>query len=165
MFKKVTLLIVLFFAILSTKAQNLDRIAISSGGMSTNEVNYVIGETFNFTMASKGNIVIETGTLASTINTGGDNNYLKIEQVTELTKVACYPNPATDAIYFTIGDKSQTDLFVNVFDITGKLLISETTKNMDIMKLNLQAISQGSYFSTISNSNGEVLGAFKFVKQ
>jgi len=163
--KKILFISLFCLLVFKTFSQNLDRISISSGGMSTDQVNYVIGETFNFTMASGGNVTIETGTLGSTEETGGLQNTVKIEQVTEIKKTACYPNPATDAIYFTINEKSQTSLFVNVYDITGKLLISETTQNMDIMKLNLQSISQGSYFSTISNSKGEILGAFKFIKQ
>jgi len=163
--KKITIFLIAFLCVWKLDAQNLDRIAISSGGMSTDVVNYVIGEVFNFTMASGGNITIETGTLGSTVNTGGLHNGTKIEEVAELKKVACYPNPAIDAIYFTINDKSQTSLFVNVFDITGKLLISETTQNMDIMKLDLQPVSQGTYIATISNSKNEVLGSFKFVKQ
>lgn len=51
-------------------AQNLDRISMSSGGDATDNVAYVIGEAFNFTIAG-GDIVIETGSLASENNTGG----------------------------------------------------------------------------------------------
>jgi len=116
-------------------------------------------------MASGGNITVETGTLGSTENTGGLQNTVSIEQVAIIKKIACYPNPATDAIYFAINDKNQNSLIVNIFDLTGKLLMTSQTENMDIMKLDLQSISQGSYISTVSNSKGEVLGSFKFIKQ
>ncbi len=149
----------------SAFSQNLDRISISSGGSATDVVNYVIGETFNFSMASGGYITVETGTLGSTENTGGLQNTVSIEQVAIIKKIACYPNPTTDAIYFAINDKNQNSLIVNVFDLTGKLLLSSKTENMDIMKLDLQSISQGSYISTVSNSKGEVLGSFQFIKQ
>jgi len=43
-----------------------------------------------------------------------------------------------------------------------KLLMSSQTENIDIMKLDLQSISQRSYISTVSNSKGEVLGSFQF---
>ncbi len=40
--------------------------------------------------------------------------------------------------------------------------MSSQTENIDIMKLDLQSISQRSYISTVSNSKGEVLGSFQF---
>jgi len=163
--KKLILFSCLILFGFSSFSQNLDRISISSGGSSTDEVNYVIGETFNFSMASGGNITVETGTLGSTENTGGLQNTVSIEQVAIIKKIACYPNPTTNAIYFAINDKNQNSLIVNVFDLTGKLLMSSQTENMDIMKLDLQSISQGSYISTVSNSKGEVLGSFQFIKQ
>ena len=146
-------------------SQNLDRISISTGGNSTNEINFVIGETFNFAMADKATVVIETGTLGSTQNTGGLQNMVSVEQVATIKKIACYPNPATDAIYFAINDKKQTSLIVNVFDLSGKLLLSTKTENLDIMKLDIQSITQGNYIATISNSQSVVLGSFQFIKQ
>ena len=91
----------------STFSQNLDRISISSGGKATEEVNFVIGETFNFLFASNGTITIETGTLSSTGNTGGFPNLVSIEQIASIRKIACYLNPATDAIYFALQDQKQ----------------------------------------------------------
>ncbi len=162
---KIILISTLILFGFSAFTQNLDRISISSGGSATDEVNYVIGETFNFSLASDGNITVETGTLGSTENTGGPQNTVSIEQVAIIKKIACYPNPTTDAIYFAINDKNQGSLIVNVFDLSGKLLLSSKTENKDIMKLDLQSISQGSYISTVSNSKGEVLGSFQFIKQ
>ncbi len=162
---KIILISTLILFGFSAFSQNLDRISISSGGSATDVVNYVIGETFNFSMASGGNITVETGTLGSTENSGGLQNTVSIEQVAVIKKIACYPNPTTDAIYFAINDKNQNALIVNVFDLSGKLLLSSKTENMCIMKLDLQSITQGSYIAAVSNSKGEVLGSFQFIKQ
>jgi hypothetical protein len=162
---KIILISTLILFGFSDFSQNLDRISISSGGSATDVVNYVIGETFNFSMASGGNITVETGTLGSTENSGGLQNTVSIEQVAVIKKIACYPNPTTDAIYFAINDKNQNALIVNVFDLSGKLLLSSKTENMCIMKLDLQSITQGSYIAAVSNSKGEVLGSFQFIKQ
>ncbi len=149
----------------STFSQNLDRISISSGGKATEEVNFVIGETFNFLFASNGTITIETGTLSSTGNTGGFPNLVSIEQIASIRKIACYPNPATDAIYFALQDQKQGLLIDNVYDLTGKLLLSVKTENADIMKLDLQILAPGSYVAVVSDSEAEILGSFQFIKQ
>jgi len=165
MFKKVTLLIVCAFALTGLRAQNLDRISISSGGSATNEVNYVLGETFNFTMAQGGTVSIESGTLGSTENSGGLQNTVSVKRVSELKPLACYPNPATDAVYFTLNNRAHNMLVVNVFDTSGKLLVSEKSANADILKLNVQTLAQGTYFTTVSDANRTVLGSFQFIKQ
>jgi len=162
---KILIITILVLSGTSIFSQNLDRISISTGGNATNEVNFVIGETFNFAMADNATVTIETGTLGSSGNTGGLQNTVSIEKVAVIKKIACYPTPATDAIYFAINDKKQTSLIVNVFDLSGKLLLSEKTQNLDIMKLDLQSITTGNYISTLSNSKGEVLGSFQFIKQ
>jgi len=165
MFKKVTLLIFGVGVALAAGAQNLDRISLSSGGASTNEVHYVLGETFNFTMAQGGTVTIESGTLGSTENSGGLQNTVSVRRVTELKPIACYPNPATDAVYFTLNNRSHNMLSVNVFDSSGKLLVSEKLANADILKLNVQTLAQGTYFTTVSDAHGAVLGSFQFIKK
>jgi len=69
------------------QSQNLDRISLSSGGDSNNEFQYVIGESFNFNMAAGATFFIETGSLASSDNTGGDNNFTRVRQLAELKQI------------------------------------------------------------------------------
>jgi len=149
----------------TARAQNLDRISISSGGSATNEVNYVLGETFNFTMAQGGTVTIESGTLGSTENSGGLQNTVSVKRVSELKPLACYPNPATDAVYFTLNNRAHNVLVVNVFDTSGKLLVSEKSANADILKLDVQTLAQGTYFTSVSDANRTVLGSFQFIKK
>ena len=162
---KIFIITILVLSGTSIFSQNLDRISISTGGNATNEVNFVIGETFNFAMADNATVTIETGTLGSSGNTGGLQNTVSIEKVAVIKKIACYPNPATDAIYFAINDKKHSSLIVNVFDLSGRLLLSSKTDNLDIMKLDIQSITKGNYIATVSNSQSVVLGSFQFIKQ
>lgn len=163
--RRQTLLVLFIFAGLTAFSQTLDRISISSGGKATDEVNYVIGETFSFSMADNGNIIVEAGTLAGTDNTGGLTHNIPIKQIADFKNIPCYPNPATDLICFTLNDKKQTLLIITVFDLTGKLVMSLNTENIDIMNLDLQGIAPGSYISTVQNQQAEVLGSFQFIKQ
>ena len=163
--KKLILLSLLIFTGLCAFTQNLDRISISSGGKATDEVSFVIGETFSFSMAGNGNIIVEAGTMAGTENTGGLTGNVPISRVAEIKNIPCYPNPATDAIFFALNDKKQTSLIITVFDLTGKLILSLKTENTDIIKLDLQYITPGSYISTVLNQQAEVIGSFQFIKQ
>lgn len=163
--KKLILLSLLILTGFSAFSQNLDRISISSGGKATDEVNFVIGETFSFSMAGNGNIIVEAGTLSGTDNTGGLTGNIPISRVADIKNIPCYPNPATDAVFFTLNDKKQTSLIITVFDLSGKLIMSFKAENTDMMKLDLQGIAPGSYISTVLNQKAEVIGSFQFIKQ
>ena len=81
-------------------AQNLDRMSLSSGGAAGDNVNYVLGETFNFTMAAGGSdgISLESGSLSSEENTGGDIPTI-LQNASELpSQIECYPNAVSDIL-------------------------------------------------------------------
>jgi hypothetical protein len=158
-----TLLILGIVPLLS--AQNLDRISISSGGATTNEVSYVIGETFNFTMSDDADLTIETGTQGSEDDTGGDNNYTIIKEMAETHPLQCYPNPATDYIYIKTGIETNSQIFLQVYDINGKLIRREKTNTGELLKVNVQHLSPGTYFISLINNSYEIIGSIKFNKQ
>jgi len=160
---KLTLLILFGFTP-NLQAQELDRIAISSGGNSTDEVSYVIGEVFNFAL-SDGNYSFETGTQGGTGNTGGDNNYTTIEQIATLNLLSCYPNPASDIIYFNFKGKEIKNMSIQIFDISGELISVEDTHFDNIMSCDIQKLAAGNYFLCISNKEGKIIGASKFIKK
>jgi len=116
-------------------------------------------------MSSGGTVTIETGSLGSTENTGGANNFVKVPNFDKVAQLACYPNPATDAVFYSLNDTSHTVLVVNVFDVSGKLLMNESADNADILKLNVQHLAKGTYVSVVSDSQRTVIGSFQFVKQ
>jgi hypothetical protein len=161
--------IVLFAILMSTAgslfAQTLDRISISSGGNADNNVNYVIGENFNFAISGNGNITLETGTMGSTSNTGGLPTIVSIQKMNEIKNIPCYPNPARNEIYFVLNNQLADQMTVCVFDVTGKLMMSIPIQKADLMKIDLQGLGQGSYIATVSNIKADVLGSFPFVKQ
>jgi hypothetical protein len=138
--KKIIFLSFLCLFALITFSQNLDRISISSGGSSTDEVNYVIGEIFNFSLADGATIILETGTLGSTDNSGGNNNFVKIDEVAKISKIACYPNPAKDVIYYAFPKNGITEFKVSVFDISGKMVQTKTGTYSEIMACNISQI-------------------------
>lgn len=150
---------------ISLQAQELDRITISAGGSSTNEVSYSIGETFNLALAD-GDFVLETGSQGSTGNTGGDNNYTSVETViSNNNKVACYPNPTNGMIYFNAGKATNEMLTIQIVDISGKIVISKSVAKSTIMDCDLTNLNAGNYILSVNGENGQIIGSAKFVKQ
>lgn len=142
-------------------AQNLDRLSLSSGGASTNEVSYVLGEIFNFTVASDGNIVIETGSLGSEGNTGGITDAVKQFAETE-TSIKCYPNPADHLLTVDFGDTENVSGVVVLNDL-GQVLL-QTKPNGTKAFLNVQGLASGCYY--VATLNGKkIIGINKIVKK
>ena len=159
---KLTLLVFWIFTV-AVHAQYLDKITLSSGGESTNEISYVIGEVFNFSLA-QGNFFLETGSQASTNITDGYHNPTQIEELPFLAKVNCYPNPASDNIYFNTKNDAFEDLLVLIYDNNGKLLIKNQNRYAEIMNCNIENLPVGQYFLSLQNKQGKVFGTAKFIK-
>jgi len=148
----------------SLSAQNLDRIALSAGGDATNEVSYVIGETFNFALAD-GDMVLETGSQGSDGNTGGIAGGIEKAEANSNITISCYPNPATDKLYFSVKGLDKNEFTVLVFDVNGKLLQTGQTKQSEIMHCQVQNLASGTYFLSLTNAQGKVYGVKKFIKK
>jgi len=73
-------------------------------------------------------------------------------------KVEFYPNPTKD--FITINEKDK-DILVNIFDVSGKLVL--TSKLAD-SKINVRELVKGNYVANFINKKGEIK-AFKFIKE
>ena len=163
---------ILFFVVVSfvgllcpmASAQNLDRISMSSGGAAGDNVNYVLGETFNFTMATGGSdgISLESGSLSSEENTGGDIPTILLEASEMPSQIECYPNPVTDILTVDFnGTNGVTG--VAVFNALGQI-VQQTPANGDKSYLNVKALPTGSYFVSVMNGK-DVIAVKKVVKE
>ncbi len=167
------LLLAVMLLTFGARAQNLDRISISSGGAATDNVNYVLGETFNFTVAQGGTISLETGTLGSTDDTGGDNNFTRVRQLAEVSQLAVYPNPATD--YVTLanlnpqGFQNPEGLIPAVYDAYGKVVKMQAVETHGRVSLpvniDVAQLPAGMYFISVSDVSFKPVACAKFVKQ
>ena len=74
-----------------------------------------------------------------------------------------YPNPAKAFINFYV-DNSDEEAVVNVYDITGRKLITQkTTAQKGNIRLNITSLSSGTYFAEITIANKSAKQ--KFIKQ
>ncbi len=120
----------------------------------------------NFALAD-GDIILETGSQGSITNTGGTaNNFVSVENVISANKkIACYPNPAKNMIYFNAGEITNEMLFVQIIDISGKTVFSKSVIKSSIMDCDLTKIKAGNYILSVNGENGQIIGSTKFVKR
>ncbi len=158
---RILILVVLLLSVLAANAQNLDRMSLSSGGAAGDNVNYVLGETFNFTMAVGGNISLESGSLSSEENTGGDIPTILQEASEMPSSIDCYPNPVTDILTVDFnGIEGITG--VALFNALGQMVL-QAPANGEKAYLNVKALPTGSYFVSVLNGK-DVIAVKKVVK-
>jgi len=74
------------------------------------------------------------------------------------SKVEFYPNPTKD--FITINEKEK-DLLINIYDSSGKLVL--TSKLVD-SKIDVKNLGKGNYLANFINKQGEIK-SFKFIKE
>jgi hypothetical protein len=78
--------------------------------------------------------------------------------------VSVFPNPASDMIQVNFNQASFQDAVIDIYDITGKHLISNTIQgNTNACKVNIAELETGSYL--IRLSNGKQFAFRSFIKQ
>jgi len=75
-------------------------------------------------------------------------NYIttSLKEQEEKPLVSFYPNPATTRVTVASQAKSQEELTISIFDITGKKLISHSMPESGKMELDVSHLVQGLYF-------------------
>jgi len=150
---------------LSLNAQNLDRISISAGGASTDDVNYVLGETFNFSMGDGATVIIESGSLGSTGNTGSDSNFTDIKLISQNSPIKFYPNPAKDIVNLDLSVyKNNSKLLICIYTISGKIVKMVPAENKE-SQLDVSELTSGTYFISISDTKLQLKSSIQFIKE
>ncbi|MDP3556228.1 MAG: T9SS type A sorting domain-containing protein [Bacteroidota bacterium] len=88
----------------------------------------------------------------------GFTGYTEVKK--EIGYVALYPNPASDITSLIINSNIDSDISVNVMDVTGKLVLS-VVKDLQIFEgtneltINTQNLTNGVYFVTLNTKLGK----------
>ena len=76
---------------------------------------------------------------------------------TQLNSVVLYPNPANDFISLSINTPEASDVKINIYDITGKLISSPVNENSNQIhstyKVDIKSLPSGLYFATVETNN------------
>lgn len=82
------------------------------------------------------------------------------EAKSEIGSVALYPNPAKENVAIRVNTQNAGTISANVYDITGKLVLSPVQNQMLLngennFSFNTSELQNGVYFVTLSNANGK----------
>ena len=106
--------------------------------------------TYTVVLIAKNGNCSDTTTLTVTLSVG-------IEELSTIGQAVLYPNPAQNEVNVGVYLNESTEVSINIYDITGKL-VSEGYKGFmntgeNIIKLNTQDLTSGMYSTVISTSN------------
>lgn len=115
--------------------------------------------TYTITVTHKGNL-FGNNQKFSLIATSDNLGTLSTSEAIKAndSKVDFYPNPAKN--YIQINEKDK-DLLINVYDASGKLVI--TSKLVD-NRIDISHLTKGNYIANFINKKGEIK-SFKFIKE
>ncbi len=111
---------------------------------------YVAGDT-KFGTRDFANLSCFKGYLRNLVIT---NNYASGISETKTTQLSYYPNPAND---FLMVKGADSYALINIYDLSGRLLISKYNDNTPI---DIRNINEGVYFIRIENKNQTFTGKF-----
>ena len=151
----------ILLASLSGFSQTISKQVIGPAGATyengTNKLSYTAGEVLVGAMTSEdGSIQLGNGYYPSldlsTLNTQSPE--LKLQ-------VKVYPNPTTEAIFIT----HPTEQFfeVRITDVSGKQILQ--TPHQKQQPLNVQSLTSGTYFVSVTTKESKQTNTYKIIKQ
>jgi hypothetical protein len=153
-------------ALTALQAQNLDRVTLSSGGISNERISATIGELFVFSINAEG-ISLDAGGQSDNEDTGGipeipTANPLQVE---EQMQALVYPNPVEDLLNLQINGLKSEIVAFQVFDAAGKVVLQETKSSSErIFQIKVSELTSGNYYIKGYSVIGENIGEIKFIK-
>ncbi len=103
--------------------------------------------------------IIEDATINQIITVEEGGNVLNIDEVTTTSEISVlFPNPVSTTLNFTL-NTSLTDKTINIYDISGKKVLSKEVNDTHTQTINVSQLTSGIYFLTSKNSTQ------KFIKK
>lgn len=93
-------------------------------------------------------------------------NTVGIEELTTISNISLYPNPANNFIYLNFESKEASPLSINLYDISGKEVFTEKQDaqiGINNFSIDISAIDAGLYFIELKNATSTK--RIKIVKQ
>ena len=146
---------------LSSYSQSISKQVIGPGGQAfengNNKLSYTAGEVLVGAMTSEdGSIQLGNGYYPSL-----DLSTLNTESPELQLQVKVYPNPVAEAIFIT----HPTEQFfeVRITDVSGKQILQ--TAHQKQQPLNVQTLTAGAYFITVTTKDSKQTNTYKIIKQ
>ena len=164
--KKSYLLTIPFFIISTVGfSQNLSRNTMTAqGDFSQNEsvtLEWTIGETFTETVVTPNKMF--TQGFQQPFLTASRLETETLEKTT--SEIVLYPNPVESLLYVYLKSSPSTKLYINIYDVTGKLIKQATILETDTNStLNVSELSSGVYLMKFSNADGSLIETHQILK-
>ncbi len=158
--RTITLAMVLFVVVISTKAQETVSSTGEDAGGSGGSVSYTVGQVVYTT---------NIGTNGNSVAQGVQQPYeisvvAGIEEAEGINlTVSAYPNPTTDYLIVKVKNYETVNLQYLVFDINGKLLQAVKATGNET-KIETSRFTPGSYFVKVIDDSREIK-VFKIIKK
>ena len=155
------ILVFLLLGFSSYAQPTISKQVIGPGGATfengNNKLSYTAGEVVVGAMTDEdGSVQLGNGYYPSL-----DLSTLNTESPELQLQVKVYPNPVTEAIYIT----HPTEQFfeVRITDISGKQILQTTHQKQQ--PLNVQTLTTGTYFITVTTKESKQTNTYKIIKQ
>jgi hypothetical protein len=165
--KKYLILGSIFFLFFIAKGQSITPEVIATAGDyfvgSNATLSWTLGEVITETV-SNGNYTLTQGFQQPHYNITSipDDPNIKNDPLAEIN---IYPNPVSDQLNISFKDVKQDNVTITLFDLNGKVLISDITENTTAVKqLNMTYVAKGNYIIRFATKDGKFLKSFKVVK-
>ena len=155
------LILALLLTSLSIQSQTISKQVIGPGGQTfengNNKLSYTVGEV------AVGAMTDEDGTyqLGNGYYPSLDLSTLNTETPELQLQVKVFPNPATEVIY--VNHPTEQFFEVAITDVSGKQILQ--TLHQKEQPLNIQTLTTGTYFITVTTKESKQTNTYKIIKK
>ena len=154
---KISLLCFLTLGVVGVRAQNATTAAGGDASGAGGSSSYSVGQAaYNYSSSTAGS-VNQGVQQPYELLTVGVNNHPDINLL-----MSVFPNPSVSSINLNVGKQDLQNLSFQLFDVQGKLLMSQKITNSDT-SIKMEDFNAGNYFLKIIDSQSE-LKTFNIIK-
>lgn len=155
--KKIKLSVILLCMGIMAQAQQANVVSGGDASGSDGTVAYSVGQIVYTSNANSYGVVSQGIQHAYEVYT------LETQDVQLNTELAVFPNPTSDNLTLSISNYNNEVLFYQLFDIQGKLLISEQIREQQTQIIT-NSLPAATYFIVVNQDNKKVK-SFKIIKK
>lgn len=163
------IIILTVFSLLSGAlyAQHVSPSVVSTSGASMsqagNKIHFIIGE---ITVKTIGNASGSIGQGFTSSSVASKEDVTAVQEKDDLVQVRVYPNPSSELLLVDIDAKNSVIVQLSVTDMNGKVISSQSySATNNHVAINVKNWSNGVYFLSLTDKDGNILRKFKVVKE
>jgi hypothetical protein len=85
------------------------------------------------------------------------NQIISVPEINDNNNIILYPNPACNYFNICLNTEIEKNTIVEVYDILGKLIVSQISTNEALIKVNIEGFEKGVYYIAVMQKNKIIL--------